>query len=122
LVLVSVQNPVRTGPYDEPEPDIALLKPRADDYGITKATPPDILLLVEVADKTLRTDLGRKARIYATADVAEYWVVDLNTRTLYAHRTPTGGAFQSRVVLVPGAEVSAAFAPTVSFTVSEILG
>ena len=67
LVLVSVQNPVRTGSYDEPEPDIALLKPRADDYGTAKATPPDILLLVEVADKTLRTDLGRKARIYASA-------------------------------------------------------
>src|SRR5438132_12213528 len=85
-VLVSVQNPVRTGPYDEPEPDIALLKPRADDYGTAKATPPDILLLVEVADRTLRTDLGRKARIYASAGVPEYWVVDLNSGTLYVHR------------------------------------
>jgi len=33
LVLVSIQNPVRIGDYDEPEPDVALLQPRADDYG-----------------------------------------------------------------------------------------
>lgn len=71
MVLVSVQNPVRAGEYDEPEPDVALLKPRPDYYGSAKATPEDILLLVEVSDKTLRTDLGRKARIYASAGVPE---------------------------------------------------
>jgi Uma2 family endonuclease len=122
LVLVSVQNPVRVGPYDEPEPDIALLKPRTDDYGRAKATPPDILLLVEVADKTLRTDLGRKARIYAGSSVPEYWVVDLSTRTFYVHREPVDGAYRLRLVLEASAELSAAFAPAVQFTVDEILG
>jgi Uma2 family endonuclease len=122
LVLVSVQNPVRAGQHDQPEPDIALLTPRADDYGTAKATPPDMLLLVEVADRTLRTDLGRKARIYASAGVPEYWVVDLNTRTLYVHRVPRDGAYRSRFVLTGDQEISAAFAPTVHFSVAEILG
>ena len=31
-VVVSVQNPVRLGERSEPEPDIALLRPRADAY------------------------------------------------------------------------------------------
>jgi Uma2 family endonuclease len=122
IVLVSIQNPVRASEYDEPEPDVALLTPRADDYGTAKATADDILLLVEVSDKTLRTDLGRKARIYASAGISEYWVVDLNARMLYVHRTPLDGAYRLRAVRVRGDEVSAHFAPAVSFTIDEILG
>jgi Uma2 family endonuclease len=122
MVLVSIQNPVRVGKYDEPEPDVVLLKPRADDYGTAKATPQDIVLLVEVSDKTLRTDLGRKARIYASAGISEYWVVDLNSQIVHVHRTPVDGAYRTRTVMARGAEVSAQFAPTVQFTIHEILG
>src|SRR6266571_4461481 len=91
LALLSIQNPVRIGDYDLPQPDVALLKPRADFYGSRKATPTDVVLLVEVSDSTLRTDLGRKARIYADAGISEYWVIDLNNRVLYVHRSPTAG-------------------------------
>ncbi|SRR6266545_175136 len=122
VALLSIQNPVHVGEYDEPQPDVALLKPRADDYGTAKATPTDVLLLVEVADRTLRTDLGRKARIYASANVAEYWVVDLNNSTVYVHRTPSAGGYSSRRVLTGDDRISAAFAPSVQFTVDELLG
>jgi len=122
MVLVSIQNPVRAGEYDEPEPDLALLKPRADDYGTARAIAQDILLLVEVSDKTLRTDLGRKARIYASAGVQEYWVIDLNAHTVYVHRTPLDGAYRTRMVMMRGVEVSAQFAPDVCFTIDEMLG
>src|SRR5438067_13584856 len=54
VALLSVQNPVRIGDYDLPQPDVALLRPRADYYGTRKPTPRDVLLLVEVADATLR--------------------------------------------------------------------
>ena len=85
-----MQNPIRIDNYDEPQPDVALLRPRGDDYAAATPTPPDILLLVEVADSTLRIDLGRKARIYADAGVAEYWVVDLKNQvcTCIAMRRP----------------------------------
>jgi len=122
VALLSIQNPVHVGESDEPQPDVALLKPRADDYGTAKATPTDVLLLVEVADRTLRTDLGRKARIYASANVAEYWVVDLNNSTVYVHRTPSAGGYSSRRVLTGDDRISAAFAPSVQFTVDELLG
>jgi Uma2 family endonuclease len=122
MVLVSIQNPVRAGLYDAPQPDVVLLKPRADDYRTVTATPQDILLLVEVSDTTLRTDLGRKARIYASAGISEYWVVDLNSQLVYVHRAPVDGAYQTRTVMVRGAEVSAQFAPAVQFAVHEILG
>ena len=82
VALVSIQNPIRIERYDEPQPDVVLLRPRPDFYATATPTPADILLLVEVADTTLRTDLGRKARIYASGGVTEYWVVDLNQRVL----------------------------------------
>lgn len=121
MVLVSVQHPVRLGQYDEPEPDLALLTPRADDYGSAKATPSDILLLIEVADRTLRTDLGRKARIYASADVAEYWVIDLKSRTVRASHAD-GRHLPVAAVLEAGATLSAGFAPDLHFSVAELVG
>src|SRR5687767_12702367 len=44
-VLVSVQDPIRLDPYNEAEPDVALLRPRADYYSRGKPGPADILLL-----------------------------------------------------------------------------
>jgi Uma2 family endonuclease len=122
LVLVSIQNAIRVGQHDEPQPDIALLKPRADFYGTAKATPQDILLLVEVADTTLRTDLGRKARIYASANVEEYWVIDLNNKLVYVHQKPSDGAYATRLVPSAGDQLSAQFASTVQFGFEELLG
>jgi hypothetical protein len=61
--VLSIQNPVQLGEYDLPQPDVARLKPRPDYYGSSKGAPSEALLVVEVSDSTLRTDLGRKARI-----------------------------------------------------------
>ena len=52
---VSIQNPIRLAD-SEPEPDAALLRPRAEDYANGKAGPPDILLLIEVAETSLEDD------------------------------------------------------------------
>jgi Uma2 family endonuclease len=122
VALLSIQNPVRVGDYDLPQPDVALLRPRADFYGSGKATPADVLLLVEVSDSTLRTDLGRKARIYADAGVGEYWVIDLNNRVLYVHRARQTGRYATRRVLGPEEQISAVFAPAVEFRVNDLIG
>ena len=122
LALVSVQNPIRIEHYDEPQPDMALLRPRPDFYALATPTPADILLLVEVADTTLRTDLGRKARIYASGGVTEYWVVDLNDGVLHVHRSPTHGTYADRQVLAPGERVAARFAPHIEIGVEEVTG
>ena len=121
-VLVSVQDPIRIERYDEPQPDVALLRPRPDFYASATPTPADVLLLVEVSDTTLRTDLGRKARIYASGGVSEYWVVDLNNRVLYVHRSPSGATYTQRQVLAQGERVAATFAPHVEVAVEEVTG
>jgi Uma2 family endonuclease len=122
VALVSVQNPIRIDNYDEPQPDVALLRPRADDYATATPTSTDTRLLVEVSDSTLRTDLGRKARIYADAGVAEYWVVDVKNLVVYVHRDPAAGRYASRRVLGPGERIHGAFAPEVEFGVAELVG
>jgi Uma2 family endonuclease len=122
VALVSVQNPIRIDSYDEPQPDVALLRPRADDYAAATPTPTDTLLLVEVSDSTLRIDLGRKARIYADAGVAEYWVVDVKNLVVYVHRDPAAGRYATRRVLASSERISAVFAPEVEFGVAELIG
>jgi Uma2 family endonuclease len=117
-----VQNPIRIDNYDEPQPDVALLRPRGDDYAAATPTPPDILLLVEVSDSTLRIDLGRKARIYADAGVAEYWVVDLKNQVLYVHRDASAGRYATRQVLTSGEGINGQFAPEVQIGVAELFG
>jgi Uma2 family endonuclease len=119
--LDDVQNPIRAGEHDEPEPDVVFLKPRADDYGVARATPDDILLLVEVSDRTLRKDLGRKARIYATAGVQEYWVVDLNNQVVYLHRLPGVVTYESRIRSSRGDTIAAQIASWVQVTIEDLL-
>jgi Uma2 family endonuclease len=75
--IVSVQHPVQVGELSEPEPDLAVLRWREDFYDDHHPMPPDVLLVVEVADTSLRYDLRRKAPLYIAGGVPEVWVVDL---------------------------------------------
>ena len=64
-VVVRIQGPVRLGPRSEPQPDHAVLRPRADRYARSHPTAADVLLVVEVSDATLRFDREVKANLYA---------------------------------------------------------
>ena len=48
--ILSVQNPIRLGPRSEPQPDLALLRPRPDFYANAHPGPKDVLLIIEVAE------------------------------------------------------------------------
>ena len=65
--MVSVQNPIRLDDLSEPEPDFALLKPRPDLYRDAPAGPADVLLLIEVADTSLKLRPRREARALRTS-------------------------------------------------------
>lgn len=55
----------------------------------------DVDLLIEVADSSLRFDLGEKARLYASTGVIDYWVVDIRYRIIHVHRDPVDGQFKT---------------------------
>ena len=75
--ILSVQDPVRLDRHSEPQPDLALLRPRPDFYAAAHPGSADILLLVEVAETSLSFDRDQKAGLYARSGVPVTWVVDL---------------------------------------------
>lgn len=117
---VTVQSPVRLDRYSEPEPDVAVLRPRADDYARGTAGPDDTLLLIEVADSSLPIDRGVKLPLYAAAGIDEVWIVDLTAETVEVHREPKGRSYEVCTRVTEGVVASLAF-PEVALAVRDIL-
>lgn len=87
--VVRTQSPLALLDDAEPEPDIAVV-PVAD---YSSHHPSDAHLVIEVAASSHTRDRTIKGPIYARAGIAEYWLVDLKTRTVDVHRDPRGGAW-----------------------------
>jgi Uma2 family endonuclease len=93
--IVRVQGSVRLDLFNEPEPDIVLLRPQADFYASAHPGPADILLIVEVAESSIDYDRDIKARVYARAGLPEYWLVDLNEDVVHVHSDPSNGVYRA---------------------------
>lgn len=119
-VRIRVQNPLRLDDRAEPEPDLVITRP--DVPRNRHPGPTDTLLVIEVADSSLRKDRGQKRRMYARAGIFEYWIVDLNAERIEVHRDPAGSRYRSVRLLGPGDIVSPVFAPDLVVDVSTILG
>jgi Uma2 family endonuclease len=85
----------------EPEPDIVIARLRSDDYIDSHPSPVDIILVVEVADSTIRFDREIKAPLYAAAGISEYWIVNLLDNCLEIYRQPEGGIYASIEIIEP---------------------
>jgi Uma2 family endonuclease len=93
-----VQNPVVLDDYSEPEPDIALLKPHGDFYKSALPRPSDVLLLIEVADTTLRYDRAVKIPLYARHGIPETWLIDLENKHVTIFSSPSAQGYQEERV------------------------
>ncbi|MDO9140762.1 MAG: Uma2 family endonuclease [Methylobacter sp.] len=88
LAIVTVQNPLYLAEFSAPEPDIAVLKPRADDYMQSLPTAQDVLLLIEVADTSLHYDRNIKLPLYAKYQIPEVWLIDVKEKRLDIYQQP----------------------------------
>lgn len=86
--LIGVQDPIVLDDESEPQPDLAVLRPRADFYKSSHPGPADVLLLIEVADSSLRYDRLIKVPLYARHGIAEVWLVDLDGRRVSRYTEP----------------------------------
>lgn len=122
-VVVWSQNPLLLVQHQsEPEPDVMLLAPRTDFYAGALPEPPDVRLLIEVADSSLPYDRRTKLPLYARAGVAEAWLVDLDGSRLEIHRGP-GAAGYRDVRMVRGDErVSPTAFGDLSVTLRDLIG
>ena len=91
--IVRVQGPVGLPPRSRPEPDLLLLQLRS--YRRGPARTQDVLLVIEVADTSLRYDRTVKLAMYARSGVTDYWVVDPDAETVDVCREPTSGDYRS---------------------------
>lgn len=91
--IVQVQSPIQLGRYSEPQPDLALLVPRADFYKGARPRPHDTLLVIEVADTSLRYDQDVKGVLYAQHGVQECWLVDIAAKRFTRFRKPREGGY-----------------------------
>jgi Uma2 family endonuclease len=93
--LVWTQNPVVLGETSETQPDVALLRPRADFYASGHPRPADVLLVIEVADTSIRYDREIKFALYARHGIPEAWLVDLGRAAIMAYRHPGEGRYRN---------------------------
>ena len=103
-------------PTNEPEPDVIVLRRELSHFQ-SNPRPQDVVLVVEVADSSLTFDLTVKARLYARAGIAEYWVADVLARQIYVHRGPDSGKYGSVVIYGSQETVSPLAAPHAEFLV-----
>jgi Uma2 family endonuclease len=94
--VVAGQNPVVLSSHEEPQPDIAVLRWRDDYYRTAHPHAEDVLLLVEIADSTLRYDRDVKVPLYASYGIPEVWLLDLQQKQLEIYREPAQGQYRQR--------------------------
>jgi Uma2 family endonuclease len=79
-----------------PEPDLAVVPGAVDDY--VTSHPTTALLVIEIADSSLKQDRLSKAAIYAAAGIPEYWIVNLRDEVVEVSRDPDPAQARYRVV------------------------
>src|SRR6267142_6630804 len=100
--LISVQNPLRLNKYNEPQPDIVVLKRRADYYASKLHTPEDTLLVLELSDTALRYDTKVKLPIYAESVISVVWIDNLQEDLFLVCRDPAEKNYNIQLTLRRG--------------------
>ncbi len=93
--ILHVQNPLQVSTLDLPVPDVTLLRRRSDLYESSHPGPEDVLLVIEVANTSLRYDQSTKAPLYAAAGIETYWIVDVNAETVHVHTDPCNERYEN---------------------------
>ena len=120
--VVSVQNPIILGQHSEPQPDLALLAPRADAYRRAHPRPDEVLLVIEVADTSLVYDRDEKLPLYAKAGIPEAWLVDLPGRAVHTCRDPGSDGYRITRTARAGETLTPVRLAGVTLRVGDILG
>lgn len=104
----------------EPEPDIAIVRLPESAYNQRHPELQDTFWIIEAAKTSLERDLGFKASIYATAEIREYWVLDLSAKRIVLFRDPQNGQYATEQAIEEGAIVPLAF-PHIQVSVERLL-
>lgn len=108
---VIIDTTLKLTAHTAPSPDIWIF-PRAVEFSAVKGS--DVALIIEVADTSLLHDKQVKAPIYEAHGVQEYWIVDLESRTILTFRRMDGGPFLEPDPAAAGSTATAQSIPELS--------
>lgn len=93
-----IQLPVTLNSISAPEPDIAVVRGSEEDYTDRHPGPADLWLVIEVADSSVSTDRTTKQRLYATAGIPLYWLINVPESQVEVYEQPdaTSGKYAQR--------------------------
>ena len=120
--IVRVQSPIALDAYSEPEPDLVLLRPRADFYAAAHPSAGDVLLVIEVADTSASYDRTVKVPLYAQAGIPEVWLIDLQERRVEVHAHPQGHAYQQHTQVAADGTFTSPTIAGLKLAVADLLG
>jgi Uma2 family endonuclease len=118
--IVRCQEPITLPNNSEPEPDIAIVRLRSDDYIDSHPTPKDIILVIEVADSSIRFDRDIKAPLYAATGISEYWIVNLIDDRLEIYRQPEGNIYTSVQIVTPPRSINLPEFSEIALNISDL--
>lgn len=119
---VRAQSPVLLPPHSEPQPDLAILRHRADFYRSAHPRPEDILFVIEVSDTTGEFDRTVKLPLYARAGIAEVWIVDLAAQCVEVYGDPGPHGYGRMQRYTRGQSLASQAFPDLCLSVDDILG
>jgi Uma2 family endonuclease len=99
--------PVRTTTFDEPEPDVAIVRGKARDY-VSFNRPPDaseVALVIEIAESSLARDRTEKMAAYSSGGIPVYWIINLIDDQIEVYTDPSPTGYQRRDDFKAGQEI-----------------
>ena len=87
---VDEEKSIRDGKWSRPEPDVTVIRGRAEDYALRDPTGAEVGIVAEVADSSYPKDRGKKWRKYAAARIPIYWILNLPQRQIEVYTDPSG--------------------------------
>lgn len=120
-VVIRTQMPVTLDDFSEPQPDVIVATGPRERYAHAHPRSADALVVVEVAESSLRIDRTEKLAAYARSGVVEYWVVNLVDHTIEVHTDPIADRYDTNATFRRGENIALRNAPTRSISVAAVL-
>lgn len=96
--IIRSQNPITLSGHSEPEPDLAVVKYKADYYETAHPTPKQVYIAIEISQSTEQYDRTIKIPLYAKYGVPEAWLVNLNQKEIEIYQEPSTAGYTSKKV------------------------
>ena len=119
---VIVQNPIRLDRHTEPQPDLVVARRRKGFYTDRHPEPGDVLVVIEVADSSLRYDRTEKAPRYGRAGIPETWLVDVGAGAVTVYSDPGPEGYARRQDRRRGERIVSSSVPGFDLAVDDVFG